>query len=138
MPSEIASRSASAAWGGPIVSTAVLPPCFSFRRSASSMAYTSKGLMIEATPSRTRVLVSGLIRTFVVSGTCLMQTTIFTPPALLLPPDRFLDQVHRDHLALDLVGALVDLGDLRVAHHLFDRVLLHVAVAAEHLHRVRG
>ena len=67
-----------------------------------------------------------------------MQTTIFTLPALLLPPDRFLDQVHRDHLALDLVGALVDLGDLRVAHHLLDRVLLHVAVAAEDLHRVRG
>ncbi len=78
MPSEIASRSASAACGGPMVSTAVVPPCFSFRRSASSRAYTSKGLMIEATPSRTRVLVSGLMRTLVVSGTCLMQTTIFT------------------------------------------------------------
>ena len=38
--------------------------------------------MIEATPSRTRVFVSGLMRTFVVSGTCLMQTMIFTaaPP----------------------------------------------------------
>jgi len=42
-----------------------------------------------------------------------------------------------DH-ALDLVGALVDLGDLGVAHHAFDRVVVHVAVAAEELHRVGG
>ena len=39
----------------------------------------------------------------------------------------------RDHQALDLVRALVDLRDLRVAHHPLDRVLVHVAVAAEHL-----
>src|SRR5438874_2272907 len=42
-----------------------------------------------------------------------------------------------DHEALDLRGALVDLEELRVAHQLLDRVLLRVAVAAEHLHRVR-
>src|SRR4051795_1333566 len=39
-----------------------------------------------------------------------------------------------DHEALDLVRALVDLGDLRVAHHPLDRVLVDVAVPAEHLH----
>ena len=33
-------------------------------------------------------------------------------------------------------GAFVDLEDLRVAHQLLDGVLLHVAVAAEDLHRV--
>src|SRR5205085_7806371 len=38
-----------------------------------------------------------------------------------------------DHDPLDLVGALVDLGDLGVAHHALDRVLVDVAVAAEHL-----
>ena len=48
-----------------------------------------------------------------------------------------------DHEPLDLVRALVDLGDLRVAHHPLDRVLLHVPVPAEHLdgvgrHRHRG
>ena len=42
-----------------------------------------------------------------------------------------------DHEPLDLVRPLVDLGDLRVAHHPLDRVLLHVAVAAEDLHGVR-
>src|SRR5712691_2175624 len=43
----------------------------------------------------------------------------------------------RDHEPLDLRGALVYLEELRVAHELLDRVLLDVAVAAEHLHRVR-
>src|SRR4051794_10587103 len=43
-----------------------------------------------------------------------------------------------DHEALDLVRALVDLGDLRVAHHPLDGVLVHVPVAAEHLHRLDG
>src|SRR5688500_616562 len=50
-----------------------------------------------------------------------------------------------DHEPLDLRGSLVDLEQLRVAHQLLDRVLLHVAVAAEdldgvgrHLHRRVG
>src|SRR3954452_16181120 len=38
-----------------------------------------------------------------------------------------------DHETLDLVRALVDLRDLGVAHVAFDRVLVDVAVAAEHL-----
>src|SRR5918999_1994989 len=42
-----------------------------------------------------------------------------------------------DHEPLDLRGALVDLEQLRVAHELLDGVLLHVAVAAEDLDRVR-
>src|SRR3954451_2041635 len=44
----------------------------------------------------------------------------------------------RDHEALDLVGALVDLRDLGVAHVALDRVLGHVAVAAEYLHGLDG
>src|ERR1022692_3094329 len=44
----------------------------------------------------------------------------------------------RDHEPLDLLRALVDLRDLRVAHEALDRVLLDVAVAAEDLHRVGG
>ena len=43
-----------------------------------------------------------------------------------------------DDETLDLVGALVDLGDLGVAHVLLDGVVLAVAVAAEELHRVGG
>src|SRR5580765_450173 len=42
-----------------------------------------------------------------------------------------------DDEPLDLRRPLVDLEELRVAHQLLDRVLLHVAVAAEDLHRVR-
>src|SRR3954469_13586083 len=42
-----------------------------------------------------------------------------------------------DH-ALDLVGALVDLRDLGVAHHPLDRVVVDVPVAAEDLHGVDG
>src|SRR4051812_19129057 len=54
------------------------------------------------------------------------------------PADGMALTPHRpgDHEALDLVGALVDLGDLGVAHHALDRVLVHVPVAAEHLHRL--
>src|SRR5919108_3471360 len=48
-----------------------------------------------------------------------------------------LDHLARDHEPLDLVSALVDLRDLRVAHHPLDRVLLHVPVAAEDLDGVR-
>ena len=44
----------------------------------------------------------------------------------------------RHHHALNLVGALVDLGDLGVAHHPLDREVLRVAGAAEQLHRVGG
>src|SRR5215468_2516134 len=47
------------------------------------------------------------------------------------------DHLAGDHEALDLVRALVDLRDLRVAHHALDGVLLDVAVPAEDLHRVR-
>src|SRR3989440_11350861 len=44
----------------------------------------------------------------------------------------------RDHDALDLVRALVDLRDLGVAQEALDRVLLDVAVAAEHLDGLDG
>src|SRR5205085_7390242 len=47
-----------------------------------------------------------------------------------------LDHLARDHQSLDLVRALVDLRDLRVAHHPLDRVLADVAVAAEDLDRL--
>src|SRR2546421_819293 len=48
----------------------------------------------------------------------------------------FLDHLTRDHEPLDLVRPLVDLRDLRVPHHPLDRVLLHVAVAAEDLYGI--
>src|SRR6202035_1736219 len=43
-----------------------------------------------------------------------------------------------DHETLDLVGALVDLCDLGVAHHPLYRVLLDITVAAQDLNRLDG
>src|ERR1700733_12023523 len=47
-------------------------------------------------------------------------------------------EVVGDHHALDLAGALVDLGDLRVAEVPLDRELGDVAVAAEDLDPLAG
>src|SRR3954471_12340066 len=47
-----------------------------------------------------------------------------------------LEHLARDHEALHLVRALVDLRDLRVPHHALDGVLLDEAVAAEDLDRL--
>src|SRR5512136_195994 len=66
------------ACGGPILITWTSPPCFSLMRRPSSTAYSSKGLVMLATPSRTSVFVLGSIFTSVVSGTCLIHTAIFT------------------------------------------------------------
>src|SRR4051794_11014246 len=49
-----------------------------------------------------------------------------------------LAQGSRDDEPLDLVRALVDLGDLGIAHVALHRVLGHVAVAAEHLDGLDG
>src|SRR6476620_7307293 len=49
---------------------------------------------------------------------------------------RLAQHLSGDHETLDLLGSLIDLRDLRVAHEALDRVLLDVAVAAEDLHRL--
>src|SRR3954453_19838617 len=51
---------------------------------------------------------------------------------------RLLEEAPCDHHALHLVGALVDLGDLGVAHHALHREVLRVTGPAEELDRVRG
>src|SRR2546422_227722 len=48
------------------------------------------------------------------------------------------EEIASDDDTLDLVGALVDLRDLGVAHEALHRVLARVAVAAEDLHGVGG
>ena len=45
-------------------------------------------------------------------------------------------QVLRNGHALNLVRALEDLENLRIAHELLNRVILAEAIAAEHLHRI--
>src|SRR5688572_5105252 len=73
-----------------------------------------------------------------------MQTTIFTSGSfslLWVAPLRHagsLKELAGDDEALDLLRALVELRDLRVAHHALDRVLGDIAVSAQHLDRVGG
>src|SRR5918992_5941574 len=47
------------------------------------------------------------------------------------------EDVASDHDPLYLVGALVDLRDLRIAHEPFNRILLYVTVSAHRLYAVR-
>jgi hypothetical protein len=54
------------------------------------------------------------------------------------PPSLAPQDLPRDNQPRDLRGALVDLGELRAAHQLLHRVVLHVPVAAESLHGVGG
>src|SRR5258707_14743170 len=74
-----------------------------------------------------------------------MQVTWWMPSSLMMlersntskeEGARLAHHLAGDHEALDLLRALVDLRDLRVAHEALDRVLLDVAVAAEDLHRI--
>ena len=76
-PMARASRRACSACGGPMVMTVTFPPYFSTSWMPASMAFSSKGLMMLGTPSRTSVPVVGSIRTSVVSGTCLIETMMF-------------------------------------------------------------
>src|SRR5690606_6309600 len=149
-----ASRNESITCIGPMERTVTVPPWASRSRSPSSMAYRSKGLITEATPSRIKVLVSLLILTSVVSGTCLIQTIIFMAflptlpllaarvlPAcaiLLLLAGVFFNQLQGDDIPLDLVGSFINLGNLGVPHHLLHRVFLHITVPAKDLDGVGG
>ena len=54
---------------------------------------------------------------------------------LRLPASITTEYLFRDGLQLQVRRAFVDLADLRVAIELLDRVVLHVAVAAEQLDR---
>src|SRR5688572_16702359 len=76
------------------------------------------------------------------SNTPIGRSATVDPGAGPSPRDRVTlassEDVLGDHHALDLRGALVDLHELGVAVDLLDRVLARVAVAAEHLHGVRG
>ena len=66
---------------------------------------------------------------------CLTQTMIFISK---LPPILFHAQVIGNDHPLDLGSALIDLGDLGIAHHALHGVLTGVAVAAEQLDGAAG
>src|SRR4030067_2789314 len=80
-----------------------------------------------STPCRTRVFVAGSILTWVVPGTCLIQTTIFMLAALAL------SQFESDDIPEDLVGALEYLRDLGISHHLLRRIGTHETSATHDL-----
>ena len=54
------------------------------------------------------------------------------------PSPLVVEEVAGDHDPLDLRRALVDARHLRVPHQALDRVVAHVPVAAEDLHRLGG
>src|SRR5699024_756556 len=132
-PRASSSRSMPSAGGGPMVTTTTSQPVASFSLRAASRAFRSSGLVMVAIEARSRVP-SGLTATLPeVSGTCLTQTIAFivTLPSLL-------QQRARDDHHLHLAGALVDLGDLGVAHHPLDRIVAGVAVTAKELQAAAG
>ena len=61
-----------------MVSTITLPPCLPFKVKAASSATASNGLIMLSTPSRMMVILSLSMRMLGASGTCLIQTTMFT------------------------------------------------------------
>src|SRR5574344_1599288 len=129
-PMAISSRSMPAAGGGPMVTTVTRQPVSSFSCRAASTAFMSSGLMMVCMDARSSVP-SGFTATFPeVSGTCFTQTIIFILP---LPPCLFHAQMAGDNHTLNLGSALVDLGDLRVAHHALHGILTGVAISAEQL-----
>ena len=66
----------SAAWGGPMVTAATVPPCAAFSCIAASMAFRSSGFITLATPSRQRLPVLGSSLTSLVFGICFTKTRI--------------------------------------------------------------
>src|SRR4030042_847694 len=121
--------------------------------------------MMLSTPSRIRVWVFSSRRTCLVSGTCLIQTMMciiqfwisdfglrsydlwysmfFTPksefrnPQLLLPSPFFIEFL-ADDVSLNLIGAFINLEDLGVPHHFFNRVISHIAGSPQYLDGIRG
>ena len=93
-PMESALRTVARAEDGPMQSTTTSPPCCSLSRRASSTAYSSTGLRMVSTDSRSSVLSAGSSRfSAAVSGTRLTVTRIFNAasrggrwPAVSGPP----------------------------------------------------
>src|SRR5699024_2059418 len=132
-PRAISSRSMPSAGGGPMVTTTTSQPVASLSCRAASTALRSSGLVMVAMAARS-IVPSGLTATLPwVSGTCLTQTIAFIVRLASLLQQRAGDDHH-----LDFAGALVDLGDLGIAHHPLDGVVTGVAVTAEQLHAAAG
>src|SRR5262245_54598763 len=121
------------------------PPCASVSLRAASSAYSSFALTTAGTAARSRRKSAGRRRSppDAVSGTGFTRTTIRTSRAVSVRccgggsgRSALARQGPGDDQPLDLLGSLVELGDLGVAHHPLDRELVDVAVPAEHLHGI--
>src|SRR6266849_5387296 len=164
----MASACRSCSWTSfaPTAATTTSPPCLATRRSASSTAIASKGLILYLRPSGTMPVPSALTLIFDSgSSTRFAVTRIFTPTpydrrrmtqraiAFLcaaadggnskshrrsLSSGKLSEQLAGDHQPLDLRGPFVNLDQLGIPHQLLHGELLDVAVAAVDLHRVGG
>src|SRR5262245_43059499 len=142
-PIASAFRIVSGAAGPDIASTVTSPPCCSTSFRAASSAYSSFALTTAGDAARSSRK-SGPRRSEPAagSGTGLTRTTIRTggqSPCVQrgarrsAPPP---GECAGDDEPLDLLRSLVELGDLRIAHHPLDGELIDVAVTPEDLHGV--
>src|SRR5512139_3181688 len=136
-------RIVSGALAGAIASSVTSPPWASVSLSAASSAYSSFPFTTVGDAARSSRR-SAVRRSALAagSGTGLTRTTMFmgrsTPVAWTLASAVATQQRPGHDEPLDLLGALVELGDLGVAHHPLHGKVLDVAVASEDLHRIGG
>src|SRR5690242_16089316 len=129
-------RRVSGAFAGAIASSVTSPsPAASMSLSAASSANSSLPLTTDGDPARSS-RPSGPRRSApdAGSGTGLVRMTMRTKNPLpggcsFVPAE----QCPGDDQSLDLLRALVELGDLRVAHHPLDGEFVDVAVTAQDL-----
>src|SRR5688572_2407309 len=100
-----------------------------FSRTYSSLPLTTAGLLVRSrrpsAPKRSPPEAG--------SGTGLVRTTMRTSRWTSSRSVALAEQRPRDDQALDLLRPLVQLGDLRVAHHPLDRELIDIAITAQDL-----
>src|SRR6478735_9983840 len=133
-------RSVSGALVGAIESRVISPsPAASINLSAASRTYSSLPLTTAGAAARSR-RPSGPRRSPAEagSGTGFTRTTMRTRRVPFRASAVLAEQCPRDDQPLDLLGAFVELGELRVAHHPLHRELVDVAIAPEHLDGVGG
>src|SRR5271157_3509767 len=106
-------------------------------RFNANLLHDVSGIILRATPVA-EVVKSRSSGTAISSAFGVSLPDIVSPSILVWCECVSREQGPRHDDALDLVGALVDLGDLGVAHHALNRKILGVARTAEQLHGVSG
>src|SRR5579862_4449639 len=131
-------RIVSTAPGGAMARSVTSAPCASAIWSAASSVYSSLPLMTAGDAARSRRLSDPSFSAAAAgSGTGFVRTTIRRAISWWLRL-ALAQQRASDDEPLDLLGALVQLGDLGVAHHPLHGEVVGVTVPAEDLHRIGG